>query len=169
MNDQHLKYKHILNIGIASLTALSLGACSNQQTVNFSVLKESSQCRTPHPKISQLSTSQEQDNLIRSMSSFKGQTKQNALIDLIQTHAKSESLFLISQGQKPTTGYGFTILSNTGSLIENTLTLPITFTSPEPGSMRAQMITNPCLVIGIDSKAQYDLLLIDNLELSISK
>lgn len=154
---------------LVALPVLALGitACSSQQSVDFSVVRESNQCRIQNAGISQLSNKKEQKNAIKALTGFSNSHALNALELLFDTRLKTENLFLVSQGKKTSAGYGFNISDNRGSLIAETLTLPITFTSPDPDSMRAQVITSPCLVLGIDSKVHFDRLIIDNLELTI--
>lgn len=148
------------------ILALGISACSSQQSVDFSVVRESNQCRIQNAGISQLSNKKDQEHAIKALTGFSNSQALNTLKLLFDTHLKTENLFLVSQGKKTSAGYGFTITNKTGSLIAETLTLPITFTSPAPGSMSAQVITSPCLVLGIDSKVHFNRLIIDNLELT---
>ncbi len=155
---------------LLSITALTLitSACSHSQSINFSVIKESNQCRISTQTISKLS-GEEQEKFAKTLSGFANPDQEKSLKQLFQRHAESETLFLVSQGQKSSAGYGFEIISHSGTLVNNTLRLPISFTSPEPGSMRAQVMTSPCLIFGIDATAQYNLLVIDSLELHVSE
>jgi hypothetical protein len=149
------------------ILAIGISACSSQQSVDFSVVKESNQCRIQSAGISQLSNRKDQENAIKALTGFSNSQALNTLELLFDTHLKTENLFLVSQGKKTSAGYGFNIADNTGKLIANTLSLPITLTSPDPSSMRAQVITSPCLVLGIDSKVHFDRLIIDKFELTI--
>jgi len=157
-------------VGVFLPFCLSLTACTSHQTVEFSVIKESIQCRIQQEKIEAISSQQDKDQLIKQLSSFKDRGNPNSsFAQLLMEHSKQEQLFLVSQGQKPSSGYGFLVAENTGSLINSTLTLLISFTSPDKNSMQAQMMTSPCLLLGIDSTVQYDQLVINKLELTISK
>tara|TARA_R110001592_G_scaffold93168_3_gene270774 strand:+ start:5061 stop:5570 length:510 start_codon:yes stop_codon:yes gene_type:complete len=169
MLNQTLNIKRTF-IGALLPFCLSMTACSSQQAVGFSVIKESIQCRIQQPTIKAISNQQDKDELIKQLSSYKNkENPSNPFAQLIMKHSETEQLFLVSQGQKNSSGYGFLVSGNEGLLIDSTLTLPISFTSPDKNSMQAQMMTSPCLVLGIDSKTQYDHLVIDSLELTISK
>jgi hypothetical protein len=157
------------NIFLISLSVLQLCACTNQQTVNFSVVKQSQQCRFQNTEILAFSDEQNQNKLIKNLAGLPGSNAADNLKQLFNIHLAKENLFLVTQGMKPSAGYGFNISAESAILVNNSLTLPITFSSPEPDTMQAQMITSPCLVLGIDSKADYDRLIIDSLELSITK
>jgi hypothetical protein len=147
---------------------LSASACSSQQNVNFSVIQESKQCGELSAKIARISSVQDKAQIIKKLNRFSDDKKQEHLLKLLEQHAINEQLFLLSQGQKSSAGYGFNVTAKTGSIIDKTLTLPITFTYPEPGSMQAQVMTSPCLILGIDSKVQFEHIVIDNLEFTIS-
>lgn len=145
-----------------------LGACSNQQTVNFSVVKESKQCRIQNAAVSSLSLKQDRANLIRSLAGFSDPQTSLKLQQLFENHLQTEDLYLVAQGQQASSGYSFAIEGNGGSLNNKRLTLPIRFISPAPESMTAQVMTSPCLVIGIESTARYEQLIVDELSLVIS-
>lgn len=145
-----------------------LCACTSQKTVNFSVVKESNQCRIQNAAISSLSLEQDQETLIRSLTGFSDTKVSQSLRQSFDAHLKTEDLYLISQGRQTSAGYGFVITGNTGSLTNKHLTLPISFSSPEPGSMTAQVMTSPCLVVGVESGAQFEKLIVDKLSVDTS-
>lgn len=148
---------------------LCVTACSSQQNIHFSVIKESNQCRTTTAQITQLASEEEQKNIINQLNRFSDTQSLEKLTLLFEQHAANEHLFLVAQGQKPSAGYGFKIVAESGSLIEQTLTLPIYLTKPEPDSMQAQVMTSPCMILGIDSKADYQKLVIDDLVFNLNK
>tara|TARA_R110002167_G_scaffold113852_4_gene287275 strand:+ start:1090 stop:1599 length:510 start_codon:yes stop_codon:yes gene_type:complete len=162
------KYPYLNLFFALPLLALGISACSSQQSVDFSVVRESNQCRIQNAGISQLSNKKDQEDLIKVLTGFSNSQTITDLELLFDTHLKTENLYLVSQGKQTSAGFGFNIADNTGSLIAETLTLPITLTSPDPSSMRAQVMTSPCLVLGINSNARFNRLIIDKLELKIS-
>lgn len=61
--------------------------------------------------------------------------------------SEGQWLLLIAMGRKPTTGFGLTL-----SAVEkagDTLKLRVSTRTPAPGMVRAQMITEPCLVVSV--------------------
>ncbi len=154
---------------LSLLALLNLSACSSTQLISFSVIKESNQCQESDARISYLKTVDDQNRFIKNYSLFKLPDASQELRALFNQHSGTEKLFLIALGRQPTAGFGFNIQDTKGSLTNNILSLPITFTSPDPASMRAQMTTSPCLIVGVDSEVQYQRLIVDKLELSISK
>jgi len=57
-------------------------------------------------------------------------------------------LVAIGQGTRPTPGYGLAV-AKPGVLDAGTLTLPIAEKRPPEDAVMAQMITQPCLVVGV--------------------
>ena len=153
---------------IFSLLLINISGCSSTQLVDFSVIKESIQCQEPEAKLAILKSEKEQNRYIENFSLFKLPETPHDLKKLFSEHNSTENLFIVSLGQKTTSGYGFSMEGDKGLLAHNTLTLPIRFTSPEPGSMQASLMTSPCLILGIDSKAQFKQLVIDKLQLTIT-
>lgn len=150
----------------ANLTAfafcIAISGCASQQMVPYSVIEQSSQCRISQAEIRPLSSSHDRDKISQQLKAFNLQ-KNDALEQRLEQHGKQENLYLISQGQKPSAGYGFTIESNLASLEETTLHLPITFNSPKKGGMQAAVMTSPCLIIGIDNSVYIDKIIADTL------
>lgn len=58
-------------------------------------------------------------------------------------------VLLLSEGQRPTAGFGIALQGNTAPVDSATAELPVRFTSPEEGSIVAQVVTNPCLVLAL--------------------
>ncbi|MEQ8486240.1 MAG: protease complex subunit PrcB family protein [Pseudomonadales bacterium] len=69
------------------------------------------------------------------------------------TPAAGDGLLLIavSRGDQPTPGYGLSLQS--ARLDGATAVLELNWQTPEPGAMLAQVITHPCLVVGIADAA----------------
>lgn len=154
-------------IGSVSLVFCGITACSSSQTIPFDVITQSNQCYQQEAKITPLLTAKEQTNFLSRFSAFKLPEDKEALSSAFKQHAQTQHIFIVSLGSKPTSGYGFKILSNAGRLEHHTLSLPIALTSPDADSFSAQVMTSPCMVIGIDSSSSYQELVIDKLKLNI--
>lgn len=156
-----------IKILLISLSGLSVSACSSTQLVDFSVIQQSNQCHIKSPNIQPLSSAKMQTQFIENYTLFKTPELAQDLTTLFKKHSETEELFVISQGSKSSAGYGFDIQGSQATLNQDTLTLPILFRSPAKGAFSAQVITSPCLVVGIDSSASYQSIKIDNLKVNI--
>ena len=152
---------------LVSLCSISLTACSTKQLVDFSIIQQSNQCHIPAQAISLLSSERQQTEFIEKFSLFKAPEASQELNALFTHHTDFETLFIVSQGSKPTAGYGFNVHGNQAELFNNTLLFPIKFTSPNQDAYLAQVMTSPCLVLGVDSSADYNAVVIDHLELTL--
>ena len=68
-------------------------------------------------------------------------------------------LFAISQGRQPTPGYFFTLKD--ARLKQDVAELQLTWQTPDPESVQAQVITYPCIVIGVEAGAFRDVRAVD--------
>ena len=62
--------------------------------------------------------------------------------------AGDDRIVVIEQGRRPTAGYQVAV-SRVAELRGSELSLHVTMLSPRPGAMTAQMITSPCVVVGV--------------------
>lgn len=62
--------------------------------------------------------------------------------------AGDDRVVVIEQGQRPTAGYQVAV-SRVARVRGTELTLHVTLLSPRPGALAAQMITAPCVVVGV--------------------
>ena len=145
-----------------------LVACASSQNVDFSVIHQARQCGYTEAGISHLESAEQQTVVMNKLTPFSDESERQALRNLITEHARKENLFLIAQGTKPTAGYGFDVTAKMALLEQDTLKLPIRFSQPDKDKMQAQMLTSPCMVLGIDSKAHYQRIEADTLKLDIS-
>ena len=159
--------KQAAKLLLISLGGLSISACSGSQLVKFSVIQQSNQCHIQAPEIVPLSSKKEQAEFIKRYSLFKAPETRDNLTQLFDKHAQYEPLFIVAQGQKSSAGYGFDIQGDQAKLDNEQLTLPIFFKSPAQDAYLAQVMTSPCLVLGIDSNAHYTSLYIDGLEINL--
>ena len=154
---------------LLTLGSLSISACSSTQMINFSVIQQSNQCHIQAAKITSLSSESEQAQFIKRYSLFKTPETNEELVRSFAQHSEDEKLFIISQGTKSSAGYGFEVQGEQATLNNHTLVLPITLTSPAKDAYLAQVMTSPCLVVGIDSKANYQSIVVDGLELKLAE
>ena len=91
-----------------------------------------------------------------------------ALNEILSTHQVDQRLYLLAQGSKPTPGYGFTVLADKALIEDKTLYLPIRFTEPDKGMMMAQVITSPCLILGVDKSGDFQRIVAGSLRLEIN-
>lgn len=63
-------------------------------------------------------------------------------------HAREGRIAVIEAGQRPTAGYQIAV-SRVAKRRGRELTVNVTLLSPRPGAIAAQMITSPCVVIGL--------------------
>lgn len=151
--------------GMAML-ATQLMACASSQNVDFSVIHQASQCGFAEAGIIQLDHSK-QTWVINKLTPFSDESNRQVLQTLLEEHAREENLLVIAQGTKPTPGYGFEVLAKIATVNNSTLQLPIRFSQPAKDKMLAQMLTSPCMIVGIDTKAQYLKIEVDTLSTGI--
>jgi len=151
------------------MLASQLVACASSQNVDFSVIHQARQCGYAEAGISHLDSAEQQTWVINKLSPFSDESERQALRNLFTEHARKENLFLIAQGSKPTAGYGFEVKAKMAPLEKDTLRLPIRFSQPDKDKMQAQMLTSPCMVLGIDNKAHYQSIEVDSLKQDISR
>lgn len=138
-----------------SLVAWNLGACASSKEVAYATIHQANQCAINQAQLSKLDTQAEQEDLINKLTFLKPDSSRQSLRDLLTDHASREQLFLLAQGSKPTPGYGFAWLADHASIESATLKLPLRFTHPDKDAVLAQVLTSPCMIIGVDKKAQF--------------
>lgn len=141
-------------LGMAIL-GTQLMACAATQSADFSVIHQANQCAYAEASIIQLDSVEQQTRVINKLLPFGDAPARNALRKQLSQHERNEKLFLIAQGSKPTPGYGFEVSAKVATIENETLQLPIRFSVPDKDMMLAQVLTSPCLIVGIDAKAHY--------------
>lgn len=58
-----------------------------------------------------------------------------------------EGALLIEMGQRPTAGYQFSIGQNAVWVSDNTVNVKVSWIEPEAGTLLAQVITSPCILL----------------------
>ena len=70
--------------------------------------------------------------------------------DIYQRFADDDRyLLLISMGQQSSAGYSLALLSTTAPLVDGVVSLQVAWNSPPADMMVAQVVTEPCLVLGL--------------------
>jgi len=76
-----------------------------------------------------------------------------AVQQLRQVDLEKEHLLFVTLGEKPTGGFSVSLVSTSvesaGKSADNTLQLFMAVRSPAPGTMVAQVITSPCVVVAV--------------------
>jgi hypothetical protein len=73
--------------------------------------------------------------------------------DLAST-LNSERVFVISMGLRPTAGHSLSLAQKRARLEHGVVTIPVVWHEPAPGTITAQVITQPCLIVALE-KRQY--------------
>ncbi len=68
-------------------------------------------------------------------------------------------LVAVSRGQQPTPGYGFELVA--GTMKGDAVTVRLAWNQPPADAVLAQVITNPCIVIGLEGEGFSRLRVID--------
>lgn len=152
-----------------TMLAMQMTACATTQTTDFTVIYEHKQCAYADPGIIDLNTDKQQIQAVNKLLPFNDEADKIRLKELLHTQQVKDRVFLVSQGSKPTPGYGFEIFDNKALLNGSTLRLPVRFTRPEQGKMMAQVITSPCLIFGVDKSTHFKRIEVDALHLDIKQ
>ncbi len=72
-----------------------------------------------------------------------------------------QGVLLITMGQRPTAGYGLSLLADSARLREGVLTVGVDWQEPRPGYMLAQMLTTPCLLLQLPAVSFHRIQVVD--------
>ncbi len=95
-----------------------------------------------------------------------GKGKRAAIVEFDSTEARqpalapgdlasaldSERVFVISMGRRPTAGYHLNLAQARARLEHGVVTIPVVWHEPAPGSITAQVITQPCLIVALEKR-----------------
>ena len=166
-NQKKILLKLVKLLSLATL-GTQFAACASTQSADFSVIYENKQCAHTEPELIHISNDKQQAQLIQKLLPFREEADKAELQDLLHTHQNTEHLFLLTQGTRPTPGYGFKMLAEKATIEAATLQLPVQFTRPEAGKMMAQVLTSPCIILGVDKSVRFNRIEADSLQLDIS-
>ena len=124
-----------------SLLVAALSACSGHHDVALVEVLNHDQCRMPRAGVEAVGI----DDVAR----IRGGRLLSAP-DEPDTTLADLLLIAVSRGQQPTPGYGFKLLE--GTMKGDVVTVRLAWTEPPPDAVLPQMITHPCIVIGLNGK-----------------
>lgn len=123
----------------ALLTALLLGGCAGEQSLNATTVLSYDQCQGIDAGLTRVDYAQ--------VAGIRGST----LLDMSrpEPEAGNDDLLLIavSRGRQPTPGYGFTL--EEARRRNGTAMISLGWRTPESGAVLPQVLTHPCLVVGL--------------------
>jgi len=123
----------------ALLAALLLGGCAGDRSLNATTVLSYDQCQGIDAGLTQVDYAQ--------VAGIRGST----LLDMSrpEPEAGDDDLLLIaiSRGRQPTPGYGFTL--EDAQRRNGTAVVSLGWRTPESGAVLPQVLTHPCLVVGL--------------------
>ncbi|MBV1882359.1 MAG: protease complex subunit PrcB family protein [Pseudomonadales bacterium] len=161
----------IVSVGVY-VTFLLLVACNTtNEPLVVTAVYGSSQCFVNQQQISKIKTQQELTVLMdKGLAPIQRRLRVGAKpeavppVDSVNVDFEKHDVYLISQGSKSSAGYSIKLASEVATIENDTLILPIEIKQPRRGTMQAQLMTSPCLVISLP-KARYSKVLAGNLQL----
>lgn len=136
---------------LAAALAAALSACGERHDVSLVEVLNHDQCRMPRAGVEVVGI----DDVAR----IRGGRLLTAPEESNTTPADL-LLIAVSKGQQPTPGYGFELLE--GTMKGDEVTVRLAWTEPPPDAVLAQVITHPCIVLGLDGKGFSTLRVIDD-------
>lgn len=125
------------------MSCLAASGCS--QKLPLETIYQSSQCAISAPTLKRVENADELRQLMHNPATRMLTAKQSRPPNLADFGKASYVVYAL--GQKPTAGYGIKQHSDQAFLDADILRLPLEESRPEPGMMRAQVLTSPCLVL----------------------
>ena len=137
--------RQALPAAVMLLCTAFAGGCSNVQTVETVTLLNHKQCQNLKPGLTETSldriSSLRQSRLLPAPDDAPVKPEQSL------PQLEATRLFALSKGPQPTPGYAFA--DPAAELDAGTLRLRVRWERPPADAMLAQVMTHPCLVIGI--------------------
>jgi len=124
---------------ILALLASCLGGCGNQPQLAAIEVLNYANCQGAERGVRQVSYAQ--------MAKLRGST---LLGITTETSGEPPEVILLSvyKGPQPTPGFSFSL--SAARVVQGSAELTVQWHEPDPDKVQAQMMTNPCLVIGIE-------------------
>jgi hypothetical protein len=132
---------------ITTLLLLCLGGCTSGNELAATEVLNNTNCKGAETGLRKVGYAQ--------VAALRGSTLLSmSSPDSTDTAAPGLLLFALSKGRQPTPGYSFSLLD--ARLKDGKAELTLRWHSPEPESIQAQVITYPCIVIGVE-QADYSI------------
>lgn len=130
------------------------------QEVRVAPLYSGTQCSadTPFPRVQWLSTLQDYQAFLRRL---QGGTLGMPPVSVGDIDFFREAVLLIDMGRQPTSGFGLTLGMHEARVEGSTLVVTVNRIEPGPGSVTAQVITHPCLVLRVTRDGYYTVRVVD--------
>ena len=72
-----------------------------------------------------------------------------------------ESVFVIEMGRRPSLGYSVSLAQREARLRDGRLEIRVVWEEPAPGMLQGQIVTSPCLVVGVPVEARAEVVVLD--------
>lgn len=131
---------------------LTLMACASTSQYPVSKIHQSSRCPTQEKTLRLLESSDELAHL--TMSRLMTPANEKPGDTEVEPDVEKNWLVLFALGQKPTAGYSVSLTEETATVASDVLNLPVAVHEPAQGTLQAQVITSPCLIVSVP-KGQY--------------
>ncbi|MBU0483701.1 MAG: protease complex subunit PrcB family protein [Proteobacteria bacterium] len=141
------------------IAIFTLAGCINNGTLPVNIVFESQTCNI-EAGIIPISHQKELERTLKHISSSvigRPPPKTTSEIDF-----KTDQIFLISLGNKPSTGYSLSLSANLAEIDEGKINLPVAVKEPDPDKSYAQIITSPCVLLSMPKRNYKDVLIDDS-------
>ena len=126
---------------VGSMLVAALSGCSGRDDVALVEVLNHDQCRISQAGVEVVS--------IGDVATIRG-SRLLSMPDEPDNTPTDLLLVAVSRGQQPTPGYGFELLE--GSLKGDAVTVRLGWNRPAADAVLAQVITHPCIVIGLEGE-----------------
>lgn len=139
---------HYTSFGPVLICALLFGCNSNSQ-VPLRTVAHSQHCPVETPGLSVFRSSEQLKQTIRTDANSPKQRLQSQELENFPTMAEQSWLLVVHMGQQPSAGYDLSLASDTAEVADGTLIMHLQYHRPAADSMRATVITTPCIMVSI--------------------
>ena len=138
-------------LAIAVLAGVGLAACQRQATrageLQAKALFQSTQCGYTGrlPVAAWITTPFELHQLFQRL----GRSEVGGSTNPPEVDFARNAVLLVEMGQQSTSGYGLELLQESVPVDHDTATVTLSWRRPLPGTITAQVLTSPCLLVGL--------------------
>ena len=134
--------------------ALSAGSKQANTHVPVATIFTGNQCKCPYDKLKvmQLTDQKQLDIFVKQNTHTILSTPKNNLTPI---DFSNDVIVAIWMEKKPTAGYGLSLEEKSAEIKDYTAIVQVKLKKPDPGTMLAQVMTSPCLLIKLP-KGKYD-------------